>query len=111
MLDRREIRPGLALFMDAEALVAAGASYTGQEYGRAHGPHYFVCIALGPDVSDWVATSSHPALGRILVRSKSGHPGWVSRPTYADLWQVWTATSDAVRHAAVAGGDASERGW
>ncbi len=111
MFDVREIRPGLALFMDADVLVAAGASCTGQQQGRANGAHYFVCVAAERDVSDWVATSSHPGVGRVRVRSKSGHPGWVSRSTYADLWQVWTATDDVVRRAALAAGDASERGW
>jgi len=110
MLGAREIRPGLALFIDADVLVAAGASFTGQEHGRAHGPHYFVCIAAGDEASEWVATSSNPALGRILIRRKSGHPGWVSRPSYADLWQVWTATNDTVGRAAVAAGDASAPG-
>ena len=110
MLDAREIRPGLALFLDPDFLLARGASYTGQEQGRVRGPHYFVCVSVVGDASEWVATSSHPALGRILIRRKSGHPGWVKPPSYADLWQVWTATNDAVTRAALAAGDASAPG-
>jgi hypothetical protein len=105
-LERWELLRGLALHLDARVLVANGATFTGGVIGRAYGRHYFVY--LGADL--WLATSSQAATGRVQIHRKFGQDrGWRDRPTYADMWQVWTIPFEAVRLAALVS-DRSQRG-
>lgn len=87
-------------------LLANSATFTGGVVGRACGFHYFVY--LGADL--WIATSSKPASGRLQMPRKFGPDStWRDQPTYADIWQVWTISFEAVRLAARFS-DRSERG-
>ena len=101
VLDPFDIRPGLAAFLDPNELLRARATCTSPD-GRASTPHYFICVAVRGTESDWMATSSHPAPGRVLVQRKWGHPSWVQPDTYADVYQVWTTEAWVIRVASVA---------
>lgn len=100
MLDPFEIRPGLAAFLDPAELQRSGATCTCRK-GRATTPHYFICVAVRGTESDWVATSSQWAPGRVQVTRKWGHLLWVQPDTFADIYQVWTAPAWVVRVASV----------
>jgi len=100
VLDPFEIRPGLAAFLDPDEFLRARATCTSLG-GRATTPHYFICVAVRGTESDWMATSSRPGPGRVLVRRKWGHPLWVEPDTYADIYQVWTTEAWVVRAASV----------
>lgn len=101
MLDPFELRPGLVAFLDPDEFLRAGARCTSPG-GRAFTPHYFICVAVRGTESDWMATSSRPGPGRVLVDRKWGHPAWVHPDTYADIYQVWTVEAWVIRVASVA---------
>ena len=96
-LERWEVRQGLALYLDPSLLLANDAGFTGGRRGRARGLHYFLCLSVEGRQTDWVATSSRPAVGRARLLRKWGNRSWVEGDSYADQWQVWTVDIDVVR--------------
>jgi hypothetical protein len=90
MLHRSEVRPGLVLFMDAAILLEQGAVAEGAGQ-PIDTPHYFICVSVESHRSSWIAVSSHNGPCRLPVVRKSGHPGWVCRPTFAVPFHLWTA--------------------
>lgn len=98
MLDSFEIRPGLAMVLDPGSMPSAEDACTDPR-GRVPGPHFFICVEVRGSVSEWVATSSRAARGRVMVRRKWGHPFWVLPDTFADIFQVWTLEVETVRRA------------
>jgi hypothetical protein len=92
VLARYELREGLVLRLDPRRLLELGSDATGPGRYRASGPHYFICVGVSADLSDWVATSSKWERDRLWVRRKWGDPDWVRSETYADPFQVWTVS-------------------
>jgi hypothetical protein len=94
MLERCDLRVGLALRLDPAFLLAARCEHTGQ---AVTSPHWFICTAVSGASSDWCATSSKPAMGRVPVLHKSGpSKTWVEGRTFVDVWQVWVVRWAAV---------------
>lgn len=89
-LEPFEVRPGLALHLDAEFLLHCGATFTGHPLRRAVGPHYFICKGVRGSVTQWCAASSKPGNERVRVTKKRGARCWTGRDTYAIPEQVWT---------------------
>lgn len=98
MLSSFEIQPGLAMVLDPGSMPLAKDACTDPR-GRVPGPHFFICVEVRGEISDWVATSSRSARGRVRVRRKWGHPTWVLSDTFADIFQVWTLELEVVRRA------------
>ena len=108
MLRPSEIRPGLAVFMDPDALLDAGAVVDGAGPVVADA-HYFVCIAVHGTTSEWVVATSHNGPGRLPIRRKVGHPGWVRCDSFVVPSQVWIFSIAAITKAS-AGLDLSRPG-
>jgi hypothetical protein len=101
-LERSELRPGLAMFLEPELMLASNATFSGGQAGRARRGHYFLYLGTSDAGTDWLATSSKPAQGRVEIRAKSGPRGaWRSNQTYADMWQVWTVQFEVVQRVAL----------
>lgn len=104
----KDITVGLALFLDPEVLQRERATWTGEETDRILGPHYFLCLEVGPREGRWLPLFSSVRFDRMpLEAAKTGHPAWTGKTSYYDPNQLWTARHDAVLRAAAAAGDAT----
>jgi len=112
MIDTREIKDGLVLYLDPDELEAEGGRCANAESARVQSPHFFLCIASDEQSGNWVPLFSvaGPHRDLVLNEQKQGHPRWCEATTYFHCKQVWQAPHTAVVAAAIAGGDLSRPG-
>jgi hypothetical protein len=104
-----EISVGLVLHLDPDALAQHGGEFSCPEQRRVRGGHFFVCLKVRGDRSDWLPLYSRPGLYRLPLpmTGRAGHEKWTRAECYYHAEQTWTASASAVAAAALAGEDRS----
>ena len=112
MIEKHEIYEGLVLRLEPDELEANGGRSNATTSTRVQGSHFFVCIAVGEQVGNWVPLFADPGRTRTPVPNdeKSGHPNWCESKTYFHDEQIWQAPHDAIVTASISGGDLSSPG-
>ena len=110
-VERYEITPGLALFLDPDVMEQEGATYTCPPKNRVRGKHYF----LVAQVVEWRESAMLLPLysnggkfrSRLRNAAMSGSNYWVSGTWHWDVRQVWLAPLKSIPLAALIAGDKS----
>lgn len=107
-----EIDVGLVLHLDPTQLVKEGATCTVDSDIRVEGQHFFLCVEKSILVSKWIPLFTSNGPGRIALNNSGlkGHPKWVATKPHYHPAQIWTATNEAVAHAAARAHDKSRNG-
>lgn len=106
-----EVTVGLVLHLNPDVLLAQGGYCSCTEDRRVRGNHWFVCVSVVGAQAQWCPLYSRDGIGRFALPAagRSGHPNWVSSRCFFHPAQVWSASFEAVRAAALAGNDLSTR--
>ena len=103
-----EVTAGLVLNLDPDVLARYGWTVSCSDDRRVIGRHFFLCLDVRGEVSDWVPMFSRDGAGRrkVAQTGRTGHPKWIDGCCYYHTRQVWTAADrQAVIEAALAGRD------
>ncbi len=107
-----ELRPGLVLHLDPNALEQRGGQFTCSPSHRVKGGHFFILLVHEDDA--WTMAPLYEEdrrKARVPVgRDRSGHGKWTDGTFHVDRLQTWSAPPAAIIKAARAGDDRSAPG-
>ncbi|SRR6266568_4652402 len=95
-----EIVPGLVLRLNADLLLASGATVS--PGAECHGLHWFLCFATRRSRGEWLPCFKEPGPGRqeLSVEIRSGIEEWLASSCFFNPEHVWSASHDAILRAA-----------
>ena len=100
-LGKKELSAGLALVLDPDLLVRAGASHTARFGKRVRNEHRFLCLEHANGTGTWAPLFSSAGTRRVEVpiEGRIGEQRWRLGTFYLHLDQIWTAADDQIRAA------------
>lgn len=107
-----EIQRGLVLHLDPDRLLNEGATCTVNAFDRVQGQHFFLCLSVTREQSDWTPLFTNATADRIALPTagRYGHPKWQAGVFHFYPGQIWSASAQGLANAAARAHDKSRSG-